>query len=144
MFILTPWIIACAGFSAMSNMDILLRILLRPWGSFSVSGAFGGVSEVVGEFFWLFPHDLDRLSHPISMGYLLLSTGCRPSDFSSGGAFVAIACTSFPCDDRGSEVLGSDWFATPREFISLTYVSSSRDGQGFDGMLTLSPTVFLK
>ena len=49
----TTWIFACAGLSAVSDLDNILRYLLRYWGSFyflNISDIFGGDSEVISEY----------------------------------------------------------------------------------------------
>ena len=83
-----------------------LGFLEKYWGLRSILGGYPlnclslafprGGSEVVDYFFYLFLRKLDGLSRPISSGYLLLSLGCRTSDYSSSGAYVGfcLSCSS--------------------------------------------------
>ena len=92
----TPWIFACTGFSAVSDLNRLLRASLCSWGSFtcSVSPAFlEGVPKLLVNFshnsfaIWLVcPVRFPQAS-------LILLPDIRLSDRSSVGAYVG-SCLS--------------------------------------------------
>ena len=64
------------GLSAMFDMDIYLRSpLSRVLSRMSISNAIGGGSEVVSEYFQLFPRDMACLVHPSCRRYPLLLAG---------------------------------------------------------------------
>ena len=52
IYIPTPWVFSCAGFSAVSNLDSLLRaLLLRVLLRINVSNVIVGVYEIVSEYY---------------------------------------------------------------------------------------------
>ena len=100
----TSWLFACTGFSAVSDLYSLLSYLLLSWGSF------------LSPTFWRGFRGCRR----IFVILLVLSDSFVPSDLRVGlwywwwvfdrmTAHMAallwdLACPSFPCDYRGSEV----------------------------------------
>ena len=51
-----------------------------------------------------------------------------------------LPCPSFPCDDRGSKIIGGTASLHPGKSDPWLLFSFSRDGEGFGGILPFSPT----
>ena len=74
----TPWMFSFVGFSAIFNLDIHLRDPLRSWRfpfSLSMSPKFLEGVPKLSENFQLFSHELDDMSHPISLGISNIVSG---------------------------------------------------------------------
>ena len=120
---ITPWVFACAGFSDMSDRGSLLRDMLHSWGSFFVSGDFGGGYKVVGEFLLSFLRNLARLSYPISTGFSTLVAGSSTIWLLAWRCFCGILIfPQFPVITGAPKFLSSNSLrlqATSQEFFSL-------------------------
>ena len=140
-----PWIFAWYGLSDVSDLDIILMDPLRSWGSFafSMSPTFSeGVLKFFGEFsnrsraIWLVcavrsPH-----------GSLLLLSGIQPSYRLSDGASVGSCLSLSSLWWYGLQKFGGTASLRPGKSAPCLIFLSSRDGEGFGGLLPFSPAVF--
>ena len=146
-----PWVFSCAGFSCVSDLDNLLRVPLRSWGSFgfSTSSMFlEGVPKFLAFFFQSFPRELACLSCPVSLGIFAI--------FSGSLTVWLLACQHFFCYICCLKVLnflgGSpnfsegllrncEWY--PGKSDPCLLFPLSCDVEGFGGLIPLHPTGFL-
>ena len=134
----TPWIFYCTGFSAMSDLESLLRAPLHYWGPFFVSDVFGGGPRLP-EFF-SDPSRMSRIVCPICypQGSPLLYPGLQQSDRSSRGASVGYCLSLSSLWRKGiqSSSLGMtcNCKRLPRKFDPCLLFSSSCDRERLDGI----------
>ena len=146
----TPWIFSCAGFSAVSDLDIHLRVMFRSWGPFDFS------------VFLAFSEGVLKLSENISVvptraGLSVLSDllgGLRSCHWVFNcltpclAAFLwDIACPLAHGFLGGSLKLSEGLLHNCEQhygkYSTCLLFSLSCDGEGFNGLIPFSPAGFL-